>query len=201
MSEKHRRYFNERAAGWDQLLDDETLQRLDGIINGLNIQPGSKILDVGTGTGVLIPFLQKALEGSGSIVALDLAEEMLKRAKEKHGERQIRYVMGDIAAAPFTENFFDEVICNSCFPHFQNKRGAVQEMFRILKPGCRAVVCHTMSREQLDSMHKALDSVVYADRLPDNDTMRSLFQEAGFDDLAISDWSAGYLLTARKNKR
>ncbi|NMB35512.1 MAG: methyltransferase domain-containing protein [Firmicutes bacterium] len=201
MSEKHRRYFNERAAGWDRLISDKTLQRLGGIIEELDIQPGSNILDVGTGTGVLIPFLQRVLGGTGSIVALDLAEEMLQRAREKHGEKQIRYVTGDIAAAPFRENFFDEVICNSCFPHFQNKGAAVQEMFRILKPGGRAVVCHTMSREQLDSMHKALDSVVYNDRLPANDVMCSLFQQAGFDDLAISDRPTGYLLTARKNKR
>ncbi len=126
---------------------------------------------------------------------------MLKKAKEKYGEKQIQYVLGDIAKAPFADNFFDEVLCNSCFPHFQNKKAAVQEMLRILKPGGRAVVCHTMGRKQLDSMHKALDSVVYADRLPDNDAMHSLFQGAGFDDLDILDCPDGYLLTARKNKR
>lgn len=179
MSEEHRRYFNERAAGWDQLIQEHTLQRLKGIIQGLNIQPGSAVLDVGTGTGVLIPFLQGVLGNSGRIVALDLAEAMLKRAKIKYGEKQVQYVRGDIAAAPFAGDYFDEVICNSCFPHFQNKEAAVQEMLRILRPGGRAVVCHTMSREQLDSMHKALDSVVYADRLPDNAAMHFLFNGAG----------------------
>jgi hypothetical protein len=99
LSEQHRKYFNEKAAHWDQMVEDKTLQGLDLIIKGLEIKPGSVVLDVGTGTGILIPFLQEAVGDSGSIVALDLAEEMLKRAKEKHGE-QVRYVQGDIVNTP-----------------------------------------------------------------------------------------------------
>jgi SAM-dependent methyltransferase len=141
LSEQPRKYFNEKAAHWDQMVEDKTLQGLDLIIKGLEIKPGSVVLDVGTGTGILIPFLKEAVGDSGSIVALDLAEEMLKRAKEKHGE-QVRYVQGDIVNTPFEDNSFDEMICNSCFPHFQDKEVAVKEMMRILKPGGRVTVCH-----------------------------------------------------------
>lgn len=200
MSENRRRYFNERAAGWDQLATEETLQRLGRIIEGLKIQPGSKVLDVGTGTGIVIPILQGILGASGSIVALDLAEEMLKRAKEKHGNKRISYVRGDISEAPFEEDCFDEVLCNSCFPHFQDKGAAVKEILRILKPGGRAVVCHTTGRKELNAMHKSIDSVVATDKLPDEGEMLALFRQAGFNDITISDAPTGYLLTARKGK-
>lgn len=197
MSEQHRKYFNEKAAHWDQMVEDKTLQGLDLIIKGLEIKPGSVVLDVGTGTGILIPFLQEAVGDSGSIVALDLAEEMLKRAKEKHGE-QVRYVQGDIVNTPFEDNSFDEMICNSCFPHFQDKEAAVKEMMRILKPGGRVTVCHTASREDMNAMHRSFGGVVGEDMLPDDDEMKSMFQQAGFASIEISDSDRGYLLTARR---
>jgi ubiquinone/menaquinone biosynthesis C-methylase UbiE len=197
LSEQHRKYFNEKAAHWDQMVEDKTLQGLDLIIKGLEIKPGSVVLDVGTGTGILIPFLQEAVGDSGSIVALDLAEEMLKRAKEKHGE-QVRYVQGDIVNTPFEDNSFDEMICNSCFPHFQDKEVAVKEMMRILKPGGRVTVCHTASREDMNAMHRSFGGVVGEDMLPDDDEMKSMFQQAGFASIEISDSDRGYLLTARR---
>jgi SAM-dependent methyltransferase len=199
MSEQHREYFNEKAAHWDQMAEDKTLHRLELIINGLDITTGSVVLDVGTGTGILIPFLKQAVGVSGSIVALDLAEEMLKIAKEKHGDEQIRYVQGDIINTPFEDNSFDEVICNSCFPYFQDKGAAVREMMRILKPGGRVTVCHTASREDMNAMHRSFGGVVGEDMLPDDDKMKSMFQNAGFNSIEIFDSAIGYLLTAGRS--
>lgn len=198
MSEQHRRFFNERAADWDRLVDDNTLQRLSLIINRIKVLPGSVVLDVGAGSGILIPFLKEAVGASGCIVALDLAEEMLKRAREKHGDKRISYVRGDISDALFADSFFDEIICNSCFPHVQDKKAAAREMLRVLKPGGRVTICHTESREKMNAMHRSLGGVVGEDMLPDDHEMQSMFEQAGFANIEISNSPSGYLFTASK---
>jgi len=77
---KLRDYFNARAATWDAHIPDETRTRLRAIVAGLGITFGSTVLDVDTGTGVLLPFLAEAVGPEGCIVAVDFAPAMLARA-------------------------------------------------------------------------------------------------------------------------
>lgn len=197
MLEKHRIYFNELAPVWDQLMSNEPYERLDEIFNTISISSNSNILDVGTGTGVMLAILKKIVGSSGQIVALDISEEMLLRAKEKNGEESIDYIQGDIAASPFENQSFDVIICNSCFPHFIDKQASINEMARILKPGGQVIICHLSSRTELNSMHQSLGGIVGSDMLLDNETMILMFKEAGFTDITINDQEDRYILTAR----
>ncbi|MCG0279063.1 MAG: methyltransferase domain-containing protein [Thermanaeromonas sp.] len=193
----HREYFNQKAGEWDSLLSEETIQCLSTIIKELAIKPGSHILDVGTGTGVLLPFLVEAAGKDGRVVALDIAEEMLARAKAKNIEN-VEYVLGDITCTPFEDNTFDEIICNSCFPHVIDKPQALREMARLLKPGGRLVICHPMSREAVNELHKSIGGVVGNDLLPDDQEMQNLCRQAGLEEVNIVNTHEKYVLTARK---
>ncbi|MCS5696783.1 class I SAM-dependent methyltransferase [Desulfofundulus thermocisternus] len=126
MADAHRDYFNQKAPIWDNLSTGETLEGLKKIIDELAIRPGSFILDVGTGTGVLLPFLVEAAGPEGKVVALDIAEEMLARARAKN-PGNVEFVLADISCTPFQEDTFDEIICNSCFPHVTDKPRALAE--------------------------------------------------------------------------
>lgn len=193
----HREYFNQKAGEWDSLLSEETIQCLSTIIKELAIKPGSHILDVGTGTGVLLPFLVEAAGKDGRVVALDIAEEMLARAKAKNIEN-VEYVLGDITCTPFEDNTFDEIICNSCFPHVIDKPQALREMVRLLKPGGRLVICHPMSREAVNELHKSIGGVVGNDLLPDDQEMQNLCRQAGLEEVNVVNTQEKYVLTARK---
>ncbi len=198
MSESHRIYFNEKAATWDSLIDAGTVERLARIVERLGIRPGSVVLDAGTGTGILLPFLRQAVGKAGSVVALDFAEEMLSRAMEKYGNENITYVLGDLTRTPFPDCAFDEIVCNSCFPHLQDKAAAAREMMRILKPGGRVTVCHPMSRDAVNALHRSLGGVVGNDLLPDEGEARYIFEQAGFARVEITDAVDGYILTGYK---
>ncbi|MGB9662059.1 MAG: class I SAM-dependent methyltransferase [Moorellaceae bacterium] len=193
----HREYFNQKAREWDNLLSEETIRCLRTIVEELNLRPGSHILDVGTGTGVLLPFLVQAAGRDGRVVALDIAEEMLARAKAKNFEN-VEYIVGDITCPPLEGDSFDEVICNSCFPHVTDKPRALREMVRLLKPGGRLVICHPMSREAVNELHKAIGGVVGHDLLPDDEEMEELCRQAGLKEVRIVNTPEKYLLTARK---
>ncbi|MBE3550902.1 MAG: methyltransferase domain-containing protein [Brockia lithotrophica] len=193
-----KQYFEERAEGWDANIRPETRERLARIVRDLGIRPGSHVLDVGSGTGVLIPLLLEAVGPNGKVTAFDLAEKMLALAEEKYGGGRVEFVQGDIANAPFPEGTFDEVVCNSSFPHFEDRARAVREMFRIVKPGGRVAVFHPMSREALNELHRSLGGVVRDHLLPEDEEMRRLFRDAGFAEIEVADRPDLYLVTARK---
>ncbi|WP_027399029.1 class I SAM-dependent methyltransferase [Anaerovorax odorimutans] len=196
MSEKHRAYFNEKAEIWDQMMKHKPHEKLKEIFADLSISNESTVLDVGTGTGVMIPILKNLVGSSGNITAFDISEEMLLRAKLKNGEDSVNYVQGDIEDTSFETNTFDVIICNSCFPHFLNKQASVKEMARILKLNGRVIICHLSSRRELNSMHKSLGGVVGEDILPEDKDMILMFREAGFKDINIIDENDRYILTA-----
>ena len=82
-------YFNEKAAIWDETIAEKNVAKLEEMAKWLDIEPGSTVLDVGTGTGVFVPFILRKIGRNGRLVCLDLAEEMLKRAQAKGFEGNI----------------------------------------------------------------------------------------------------------------
>ncbi len=93
-------------------------------------------MDVGCGTGVLVPYIIDKIGKSGNIVGLDFAEKMLEKAREKFPEKDfpnVSFVCQDIMECDF-KKIFDFVICYSVFPHFFDKKQVVKKMASFLKP-------------------------------------------------------------------
>jgi ubiquinone/menaquinone biosynthesis C-methylase UbiE len=191
-----REYFNSRAAVWDEVIAEKDGARLSALAARLDISPGATVLDVGTGTGVFVPYLVKLI-GSGRLLCLDIAEEMLKRARAKRFPANVDYLHADVQNLPLPDGIVDAVVCYSSFPHFQDKPRALGEMRRVLKKEGRLFVCHTASREQINSIHRSIPAVEH-DILPDGVEMYQLLRAAGFGGIEVEDGAAGYFATAVK---
>ncbi len=202
----HRQFFDQAAADWDALEVEETYTRLREIVAGLGIAPGATVLDVGCGTGVLLPLLHERLNGEGRIVALDLSGEMLKRALSKgtvlsqsKGQPTV-YVQGDAHSLPLPEGVFDWVLCNAVFPHFPDKPRALTELRRVLRAGGRLVICHTASRQAINEFHRSVGGVVAHDTIPDEGEMLHLLREAGLGEAQVRDEPDRYLVIAGRKR-
>ena len=90
-------YFNSKADIWDEKIAEKDSDKLENMAKNLDIQPGSIVLDVGTGTGIFVPFLLKKVGNKGNLVCLDSAEMMLEKARKKNFKGNIAYVCSDIA--------------------------------------------------------------------------------------------------------
>jgi ubiquinone/menaquinone biosynthesis C-methylase UbiE len=194
----HREYFNQLANNWDLMTTEETRSRLPQMIAYLAIKPGDIILDVGGGTGILLPLLYNAAGNRGKIVSLDIAEEMLKRAIDNGYPSSIYYIHADVAAIPLSGESFDLVICYSCFPHFPDKLKALAEMARVLRNRGRLVICHTASRHQINSLHRSIGDVIGNDTIPDETAMRKMLAASGLKPIEVRDDSHRYLAIAAK---
>jgi len=196
---QHRQQFFDRAAAdWDALEVDETHVRLREIVAGLNIAPGATVLDVGCGTGVLLPLLRESMNGDGHVVALDFSGEMLKRALGK-GQPAV-YVQGEAESLPLPEGVFDWVFCNAVFPHFADKLCALAEISRVLRAGGRLVICHAFSRQAINEFHRSTGGVVAHDAIPDGEEMLHLLREAGLVETQVRDEPDRYLALACRDR-
>ncbi len=193
----NREWFNNLATKWDTLMTAGKEEILQDILGKLAIPENGAVLDVGTGTGVLVPWLREAVGPGGKLVAFDYAGEMIDRAMVKFG-KQAEFLVADVHSLNFPEETFDRVICNSAFPHFSDKPRAMAEMSRVLKRGGFLYIMHASPREALNRFHSSLDGPVSGDMLPDEQEMAGLSEAAGLEDIDIKDGPVFYLLSARK---
>jgi ubiquinone/menaquinone biosynthesis C-methylase UbiE len=192
-----RTFFNQRAVIWDETVAEKDRNKLRAMAGRLNIAAGAVVLDVGTGTGVFLPYLLDKLGHSGHIVAIDVAEEMLRHATAKGFDGYVDFLNADVQHVPLPDAVFDCVVCYSSFPHFQNKPRALREMRRVVKDGGRLFICHTSSRDHINGIHCEIPEVA-SDLIPEEAVMRQMLTDAGFSEIQIEDGCRDYLCCACK---
>jgi len=197
MSTQLRWHFNEKAPVWDELIAEKDTRKLELMAGRLSLDLGASVLDVGTGTGVFVPYIMDGIGQGGRLVALDIAEEMLKLARKKECSGKADHVQADVLSLPFGPEVFDTVVCYSSFPHFQDKSQALKEVGRVLRPGGRLFICHTSSKDAINQIHRSIQVVAH-DLVPDATEMESMLLDAGFAEVAVQDQPDSYLASARK---
>jgi ubiquinone/menaquinone biosynthesis C-methylase UbiE len=194
-------FFDKAADTWDERFCTPRLSSfLEKFVPQFGLEAGQRVLDVGTGTGVLIPYLVKEVGPSGSVTAIDFSENMVQACKTKHSHlKNVTVQVGDIEKeAVFPPESFDAVVCFGVFPHLENKKKVLQNINRLLKPAGTLVIAHALSSEELKVHHKNAASSVCHDILPELPEMKQLLEKAGFTGISIKDEPGCYLCIAHK---
>ena len=192
-------FFNQMAATWDErFYTAEMAERLPRLVSLFQLKPGTKILDVGAGTGGIIPYLLEAMGPAGAIWAVDFAEEMVKIGRNKfQKESRVIFELASVEDLPYKDGFFDQVVCFGAFPHFEDKGKALEELGRVLKPRGTLIIAHALSSVALRSHHQNCGPVS-TDFLPEEDEMKSLLEKAGFQLKRLVDQPKCYLCEGEK---
>lgn len=156
----NRKFFNNLAHKWDEIsIHDKN--KLTKIIDLSEIKPNAKILDVGTGTGVLIKYL---LEKSPShIHAVDISENMIAIAKTKYNDDRVKFTNVDVHQ--LKESRFDYIFLYSVYPHFQDKDALFSHLKSMLNEDGKIVIAHSQSKEAINSVHRENENTKN-DKLP-----------------------------------
>ncbi|MDR0628838.1 MAG: methyltransferase domain-containing protein [Treponema sp.] len=188
-------FFNDLAEQWDEK-NKWNMDKIALMLKLLYIQEGDAALDVGTGTGVLIPLLTSY---TGNITAIDSAEKMIQIARKKFEGRGVNFIHGDALEYPFPDASFDHIICYSVFPHFDDKPLAIARLAKKLKPGGLLSVLHSSSKERINGVHVHAPSMdIKWDSLPPAQVLVPCARDNGLREEIVIDNGEMYLFGARK---
>jgi ubiquinone/menaquinone biosynthesis C-methylase UbiE len=183
--------------------------RATEVLQRAEITDGDRILDIGTGLGLLAA-AEAAASPSGLVVGIDRSLDVMDACLDRHDG--IAGAVADATALPFTDAAFDVVTTFCVLIYVPDKQRTIAECFRVLRPGGRVSILEPVHQarlryhfipdisefepehSELAQAHAALlaehGAVLAAF---DADTLAHWFVEAGFDEVRLA-----YELTARR---
>jgi SAM-dependent methyltransferase/N-acetylglutamate synthase-like GNAT family acetyltransferase len=110
------------------------------------LEPGETVLDLGSGPGRDLLAAARAVGASGRAIGVDMTAEMIERARSaasRDGLSNVSIIDGDLERLPLPCGSVDVVISNCVINLVPDKRRALIESFRVLRPGGRLAVLDT----------------------------------------------------------
>lgn len=122
---------------------DVVAQR-EQVIQALNLQPGERVLDVGSGPGFLAAAMGEGVGPAGWVCGVDISEPLLALARS-HCVHQpwIEFRYGEASQLPFPNHHFDVAISTQVLEYVRDVEVALAELYRVLRPGGRLLLLDT----------------------------------------------------------
>ncbi|MGH2896255.1 MAG: class I SAM-dependent methyltransferase [Solirubrobacteraceae bacterium] len=171
---------------WERLPEDLTppdsaLRRRFALAN---VAPGDRVLDLGCGTG---DFAADLMRGGAHVIAVDVAQAALDRARRRHPELELRLI-GIDAPLPFDDGAFDAVWSSEVIEHVADTARWLSEVRRVLAPRGR-VLLTTPSHGRLRLLAGGIER--YSEPLGDHlhlytaRSLRELLREFAFGEIQV----------------
>ncbi len=173
------------------------------LLRRMSPRDGDHILDLACGTGVVTGEIAASGVAAGSLTGVDYNAGMLAVARRKAAEAGIEaeWVEADAGDLPFPDDRFDRAYCQQALQFFPDRPRALKELRRVLAEEGRVAFCvqreidvNPMLKSQAETLDKhvgpeASAAVRAICGLPDGDEIRALFEDAGFQDVAVESVS------------
>ncbi|MVO99717.1 demethylmenaquinone methyltransferase [Paenibacillus lutrae] len=186
------------------------------VMKRMNVQEGSRALDVCTGTGDWAIALADAVGTRGEVIGLDFSNNMLQIARdkqEKQALKQLTLIQGNAMELPFEDHSFDYVTIGFGLRNVPDYLTVLREMYRVTKPGGKVVCLETsqptlIGYRQLSLFYmryimpllgkviaKSYDEYSWlqesARDFPNKNVLKQMFAEAGFSKVDVKSYSGG----------
>ncbi|MBW2279863.1 MAG: methyltransferase domain-containing protein [Deltaproteobacteria bacterium] len=166
---------------------------LDRMLAEADLQPGHRVLDVGSGAGHSTLAFARA---GARVTGVDLTAEMVETGRDlarREGLDNADFKQGDAERLPFATDLFDRVTCRLCAHHFADVPAALREMRRVLKPDGLLLLCDSVAPEDdaRDAFFQQFET------LRDRSHVRNyrvseweqMLREAGFSPQTLDRWN------------
>jgi ubiquinone/menaquinone biosynthesis C-methylase UbiE len=187
--------------GWDKAAiyyEDSWQQQLkpaqDKLMEMANLQPGEKLIDIACGTGLVSFPAAEKLGPNGFVLATDISDEMVKICTLTAGERNIsniEFKRMDAEELNVRNEEYDVALCALGLMYVPDPVKALKEMYRVIKPGGRAVAAVWGQRDHCGwaEIFEIVDKRVATEVCPmffnlgNRDVLKRSFEAAGFSNI------------------
>jgi ubiquinone/menaquinone biosynthesis C-methylase UbiE len=124
-----------------------------------HIKEGDSVLEIAPGAGYLSIELSKL--GKYKITGIDISQDLIEICNKNATEAgvQIDFQQGNVSNMPFQSNMFDFIICVLAFKNFKEPIKALEEMYRVLKPGGMALIMDLNREASLKATKKVAENM------------------------------------------
>lgn len=198
MSEEELNFFDAIAPVWDADEVRSTPSRIKEILDMTGIKSGEYILDLGTGTGVLIPYLLNMVGDKGKVIAVDASLGMLNEARRKFGSltdyeifEHKDFEKEDIAGK------FDKIFLYCVYPHLTQPLDTLKKLCdNNLKPGGKIFVAFPSDEHFINGIHK--EKKVESELLPPAKELSRRFSNGGLKSKVLVSDADKYVVMIEK---
>jgi ubiquinone/menaquinone biosynthesis C-methylase UbiE/broad specificity phosphatase PhoE len=187
--------YNQNVAAFVEMDDKTRRKRFDDLISFSEIQSGDRVLDVGTGTGLLALALAESCEAT--VVGIDISPAMLERAEffrlnsTSEIARRVDFRLATAQVLPFAKERFDVAICRMVL-HLNRQPGRVlRELWRVLRPGGVLVIADLLSTD--DPVRRATQNAIEGRR---NSSHVAAYSTSQYREMVVD---AGFVTDAEKS--
>ena len=185
----------------DELLDSVPARVADASLGCGNpatqagLRPGETVLDLGSGGGLDVLLAARLVGADGFVFGLDMTREMIELARghqREAGVTNVRFLEGDIEAIPLPDQSVDVVMSNCVVNLATDKRAALREAYRVLRPGGRLAIADIVVRGavETDDRRAAARVLGCAATSLEVGEYRALLDEFGFESIEIEELRA-----------
>ncbi len=154
------------------------------------LHPGEVVLDLGSGGGIDVLLSARRVGPSGKAYGVDMTDDMLELARENQrraGLDNVEFLKGDLESVPLPDAAVDVVISNCVINLAADKRRALAEAFRVLRPGGRVAISDVVVRGEVPAeVRRSVELWIgcVAGALEEGD-YRRLLTEVGFEEVEV----------------
>jgi arsenite methyltransferase len=158
------------------------------VLKALALKPDEKVLDIGSGPGLLAYDMAASVGNGGRVCGIDVSEDMLTMSRRRCADQPwTEFRKADATALPYPDNAFDAAVSIQVYEYVADIPAALAELHRVLRPGGRvlimdtdfgSLVLHTEHEGRMRRVLSAWDEHFVHARLPR--TLSRQLRDAGF---------------------
>ncbi|MEV5878281.1 methyltransferase domain-containing protein [Streptomyces sp. NPDC052101] len=147
-----RAFFTRRAATWEERFADDA-PRYAAAAERMALRPGQRVLDLGCGTGRVLPALRAQVGDGGIVVGVDLTPAMLTAALCEGRAGDGSLLLADACRLPLPAGAVDGVFSAGLINHLPDPAAALREWARVTTSGGVLLLFHPSGRAERAARH------------------------------------------------